>query len=414
MYPSEARLNNILNDAINNVEYFRTRVHRSETMTTTDLLNQFPILTKEEVKKHKDHLFSDRAKEKIKGVDLFSMNEFLIPESTSGSSGFPIIIYKSKLERFQLAIDLWAKRRLIDERVNQENMFCLIHLPHNQKKIIKDTRNLHPDAIQQVLNYLIENKPLLLHSTPSDLVKYAGYILDNNIDLKDWKPAFIESNSEVLTESDKELITTAFQSKVVNAYGSREVWSIAYECTEGLLHLSDNVHVEIASLDSDEILETDSDKYGEVVVTSLILREYPFIRYRMGDLAKLKTSNCSCGSKSQVIELHDARKINLIHQVESSNKIANGVSLFKGVLWDMLSKGYSGISRYKVIQSEPKLFEVYLVLEGELDQNFITNFSEFSKRRLEQDDVTILIKKVDNDHEIFNGKSYSFISKIKI
>lgn len=414
MNEKENKLYKILNHAINNVQYFRNRVSATSTMTAIELLNKFPILTKKEVNTYKDILFSDHALEKMRGIDPFSMKEFLIPESTSGSSGFPIVIYKTKIERFQLAVDLWSKRKLIDDRVNQNNMFCLIHLPHNQEKIIKDTRNLHPDAIQQVLDHLIRNKPLLLHSTPSDLIKYAEYIINNNVDLKDWKLAFIESNSEVLTESDRQLIENTFQTKVVNAYGSREVWSIGYECKAGVLHLSDNVHVEIVALDSNNILGVDHDEYGEVVITSLVLKEYPFIRYRMGDLAKLKTSTCCCGSKNHIIELHNARKINLIHQVESSNKITNGVSLFKGVLWDMLSKGYSGINRYKVIQSESKLFEVYIVFEGEISQNFTKDFSEFSKRRLEQDDITILIKKVDNDHEIFNGKSYSFISKIKI
>lgn len=413
MNEHENKLYAILKHAIDNVQYFRDRVSVISTMTAIELLNEFPIVTKKEVNTYKDILFSDQAREKMRGLDPFSMKEFLIPESTSGSSGFPIVIYKTKSERFQLAIDLWNKRKLIDDKVNQSNMFCLIHIPHNQEKIIKDTRNLHPDVIQQMLDHLIRSKPLLLHSTPSDLIKYAEYIINNNVDLQDWGLAFIESNSEVLTESDRELIANAFQTKVVNAYGSREVWSMAYECEAGVLHVSDNVHVEIAALDSDDILEVDHDEYGEVIITSLVLKEYPFIRYRMGDLAKLKTSNCSCGSKKHIIELHDARKINLIHQIESSNKIANGVSLFKGVLWDMLSKGYSGIDRYKIIQTDPKIFEAYLVLNGELDQNFITDFSEFSKRRLEQDDVTIVIKKVDYDHEIFNGKSYSFISKIK-
>lgn len=409
----EEKLKTLLEHVVGNVDYYKKFESLiSEDVSVYETLRKFPIITKKTINENKQSFFSDYARSLIDGKDLFSMNEYLIPESTSGSSGFPLICYKSRKERFELAVDLWKRRQMIDEYINQQDMFCLIHVHPSQNTIINDTRNLHPEAIQKVLQYLSDDlKPRLLHSTPSDLEKYADYILGNKMKLDEWQLSFIESNSELLTLEQKEKISAAFKVQVINSYGSREVWNIAYECPEGALHVSDNILVEIVDLHSDQILDIDSNEYGEVVVTNVVLHEYPFIRYRMGDIGALTTSNCPCGLKNHILILNEARKINMIHQVFNSGKIANGVSLFKGVVWDMLSCGYRGIERYKIIQTEPTLFNVYLVMDEAISENFSERFRSFAIKRLEHE-ATFAFHKVHNEDPIFAGKSYSFISKI--
>ena len=83
----------------------------------------------------------------------------------------------------------------------------------------------------------------------------------------------------------------AFGKKIISEYGSCESGLIAYECPEGgHMHIAmENVYVE----------EVD----GEIVITNLMFRSFPIIRYRLGDAIKLAPLDfkCQCGRSHPII-----------------------------------------------------------------------------------------------------------------
>ncbi len=406
----EKKLLRLIQDVTKYVPFYKPYQELGEQFSNPiDALMRLPITDKKMIHNNNDAFFSQR-------IARSKREELLITEVTTGSSGLPIMCYKTKEERLQLALSAWKQRKAIDNTVNQSSMFCLLHSHSSQKKIVEDTRNLNPGNISKVLHYLRDEfKPKIIHCSPSDIFEYARFIEVEEFQLFAWRLSFIETNSEILTPEQKQIISCMFQTRVINNYGCREAWNVAYECQEGKLHLSDEVYVEIMNMDTGEIMPPDSGEYGEVVITALPIKHFPFIRYKLGDIGRLSTESCACGLPNEVLELHEARKINLIHRLTSGNKLTNGVSLFKGVFTDLVAAGHSdivqSISQYKIIQTAPITFNVYLVLHTDLSERLTATFTHYSRKRIGEH-VVFHFHQVDSDNAVFKGKNYSFLSKV--
>jgi len=108
------------------------------------------------------------------------------------------------------------------------------------------------------------------------------------------RPRFILSSGEMLYPAMRATISEVFGCPVYNRYGAAEVGRVAAECKNGRLHVfSFNNHVEILNSDGSPTLPGD---VGRVVVTSLHNYAMPLIRYDIGDLARVSSGTCSCGS----------------------------------------------------------------------------------------------------------------------
>lgn len=100
--------------------------------------------------------------------------------------------------------------------------------------------------------------------------------------------------AETVFPAQRARIAEAFGAHVHSFYGAREVGWIASECPEhAALHLNtDGIH-----------LETDAD--GRLLVTDLVNRAMPLIRYAVGDRGRLADRPCPCGDPRPVLaELH--------------------------------------------------------------------------------------------------------------
>lgn len=101
----------------------------------------------------------------------------------------------------------------------------------------------------------------------------------------------IKGTSEKIYESYQTEVQKAFGRKIISEYGSAESGLIAFECPEGgHMHINmENVVVE--------------EENGEIIVTNLLSRSFPIIRYRLGDFVKLAPSDfkCSCGRAHPVV-----------------------------------------------------------------------------------------------------------------
>src|SRR5262249_61095657 len=91
--------------------------------------------------------------------------------------------------------------------------------------------------------------------------------------------------SEMLYDDQRGAIAQAFACPVANGYGARDAGFIAHECPSGGMHISaEDIVVEIVDANGTQLLPGQS---GEVVVTHLATGDFPFIRYRTGDIASL-------------------------------------------------------------------------------------------------------------------------------
>jgi phenylacetate-CoA ligase len=104
---------------------------------------------------------------------------------------------------------------------------------------------------------------------------------------------FIVSGSEVLTANMRHHIETGFGRPVYDTYASEEFSVLAWECpATGLYHVSDDGIVLEVLRDGRPVGPGET---GEAVVTGLLSRAMPFIRYRLGDEVTRGPEPCPCG-----------------------------------------------------------------------------------------------------------------------
>lgn len=105
------------------------------------------------------------------------------------------------------------------------------------------------------------------------------------------KVAFV--TSERLYDYQRDDISRVFACPVANGYGGRDAGFIAHQCPHGGMHITaEDIIVEIVDKNG---FPLPCGEAGEVVVTHLATGDFPFIRYRTGDVAVMSEKLCSCG-----------------------------------------------------------------------------------------------------------------------
>lgn len=115
-------------------------------------------------------------------------------------------------------------------------------------------------------------------------------------------------SAEYVPESSRELIARAWRCRVNEQYSMTETGYTGPVscCVPGAYHVWEaGLYYEIIDPDSGEVLP--EGEYGEVVVTTLLRRAMPLIRYRTGDRSRFVPGACACGSVLRRLERVQAR-----------------------------------------------------------------------------------------------------------
>ncbi len=201
---------------------------------------------------------------------------------------------------------------------------------------------------------LIERRrPVYFYGYVSMLAEFARFLERNGITLS-YRPTCVITTSEVLTDQDRELLTRIFRARVFNEYGCGELGTVAHECEQGRLHLSEeNMFVEV--FDGD--IPAPRGGAGELVVTELNNLATPLIRYRTGDFGIVASTPCPCGRTLRVLDEIHGRAYDFIRN-------RNG-QLFHGefmiYLFEDLRRRQVGIRQFQVVQRDLDTFLVRLV-----------------------------------------------------
>ena len=267
--------------------YDQAGVHPDQIRSTDDL-GMLPILSKEMV----------QSADPMQVVTLPPDTHWMI-EITSGSTGRPLSIYRT-----------WRDLYYIKAKVIRAFRQTGLRYYHRQAVLKSSTESVTgrhwfenlgilrkywlsvTDSPEHNLNELRRIRPQHLHGYPSGLAAIAQRLLDNGEILR---LPVICTGAEVLDEVTRCLIERAFHAQVFDFYGSREVGNIAWECpVHDGLHVNDDAI--ILELVDDRGAPVPEGAEGRVVVTWLDGRDWPFLRYDLGDRAirSLKGS-CPCG-----------------------------------------------------------------------------------------------------------------------
>ena len=295
----EERLAMILHRAVTDVPYYREQWARRRAAgdkASPELLANWPILTKEELRKTPRAFLADDCNPEV-----------MYYEHTSGTSGKPLHIWLSRetlREWFALfearsrrwygvnRKDRWAilGGQLVAPVERERPPFWVWNLGQNQ--LYLSAYHLAPENIAAYLEAIKKYEIRYLLGYPSGLYRLAQQVIENGLTAPHLE--VVIGNAEPLLAHQRPVIAAAFGCPVRETYGMAEIAAAASECEMGRLHIwPETGHIEIVSDTADEPVAV--GQAGRLIATGLINRDMPLVRYETGDRAGMGAGDCACG-----------------------------------------------------------------------------------------------------------------------
>jgi len=245
-------------------------------------------------------------------------------------------------------------------------------------------------------------RPTMLFGYPSSLSLIALHARQKNLDMSSLgiKVAFV--TSEKLYDEQRAVISEVFGCPVANGYGARDAGFIAHECPSGSLHVSaEDIIVETLRSDG---TPTAAGEAGEIVVTHLATADFPFVRYRTGDVGLLGSKRCVCGRGLPVLEEISGRTTDFV--VAHDGTVMHGLALIYTV------RDLPGVDRFRIEQVSIDQTVVTLVTGPAFARNAEERIVRDFKARLGQAVDVRIVQVVDIPNEP-SGKFRYVISHVK-
>ena len=340
----------------------------------------------------------------------------LIRLSTGGSSGEPLSFLVG-FERISHDVAAkWRATRWFDVDIGDPEVVVWgspIELSAQDRlrrwrdKLMRSTLLSAFDMTEANLDsYLVtirKKRPRMLFGYPYSMTHLAEHAQRRGVALDDLgiKAAFV--TSELLYPHQRETIAQVFGCAVANGYGGRDAGFIAHECPAGGMHITTE-DIIVETLD-EAGQPAKQGQPGEVTVTHLATRDYPFIRYRTGDIAVLDDRRCSCGRGLPMLrEIQGRTNDFLIASV--------GTSVPCGA-FTYLVRDIPGVESFKVVQESVALTRISLVTGVGFESASIQALSRGFQGRL-GDDVQIEVELVDSIPIEKSGKFRYISSRVSL
>ena len=311
----DERLARILARAASSVPYYRSywrRMRPAGKGPSPEILENWPILRKEAVR---ENPLAFLAEDRDAGR--------MFRNRTVGTTGRPLSIYATRdtLMRhyalFEARVrrwhgvsrsDPWAMLggQLVVARSRKRPPFWVHSKPLNQ--LYFSSYHLSSSSAPAYALALRRHAPSHLVTFPSSGAVLAAQCLEAGIALP---KLAVFCGSEMLLDSQREVLSRAFGSSARNTYGMVEMAAAASECAEGSLHVwPEEGLVEVLQDDSDAA--AGAGKSGRLIATGLVNEDMPLIRYDTGDRAMFSESSCRCGRCLPVLERVEGRSRDLV------------------------------------------------------------------------------------------------------
>lgn len=244
-------------------------------------------------------------------------------------------------------------------------------------------------------------RPKMLFGYPSALTHIARHAEKRGQSMNDLGIEVAFVTSERLYQDQRETIARVFGCPVANGYGGRDAGFIAHECPQGSMHITaEDVIVEIVGPD-DQLLPP--GVAGEVVVTHLATKEFPFIRYRTGDVAVLGCGSCACGRGLPILQEIQGRTTDFV--VAADGTVMHGLALVYVV------RDLPGVQAFKIVQETLGRTTVQLVTDSQFGAASQAEIVRGFQRRLGAS-VEIHVEQVDRIAPEKSGKFRYVVSRV--
>ncbi len=398
------RLRTFLQQAGERVPYYRDLFEQAgfspRDMNSIDELARLPCLSKGLIRENT---------ERLKAEGHAPLSRF----NTGGSSGEPLIFYLGKERVSHDVAAKWRATRWWGVDIGDPEIVVWgspIELGSQDRiRLIRDKLlrthllpafEMSKENLGNFVDEIRRIRPRMLFGYPSSIAMIAGHAEGSGIDMTDLgiRVAFV--TSEKLYDDQRERIERVFACPVANGYGGRDAGFIAHQCPEGGMHITaEDIVVEIVDADGSPV---ETGQAGEVVVTHMATSDFPFIRYRTGDVAVLDDEPCRCGRGLPLLREIQGRTTDFI--VREDGTVMHGLALIY-VLRDL-----AGIDSFQIVQESVGVLRILIVRNAEFTSRTEEEIIHGMRARLGED-TEVKLEFVDRINPEGSGK-YRYVKSL--
>lgn len=394
------KLKRLVSHAYHHVPFYRNQfrkinLHPKDIRTMDDLF-KIPIIDKDDFLNNPPSIFID---------DRITNYEKLTRISTSGSSGQILQFFvdqrynqlrKAQFLRPYITNGIGLMNRLLWFRGRPEKIQRL----HQKLGFLKDHQfysgldpGLQIDIMQQ-------KRPKVMRGYGSTFQLMASKILEERIPVH--SPRIIFTDSEMLSTYSRRRIESAFQTKIIDIYGTFETENIAYECRK---HNGYHVAIDCVIM---EFLKNGTPvkpgEEGEIVCTVLDNLTFPFIRYNLHDLGTSLDRPCTCGRTFPLMKSISGRTH---HYVTKKDGLKISSTSIVSHLWHL---GQS-IHEFQIIQKALDLFLILIVPTKFYSKKIEKEINHFMRKDFPY--ATVQIRLTNHIQREKSGKLLDFKTYLK-
>ena len=399
------RLRSFLTKIGKTVPYYREVFERNRIVPgdirSLEALRSLPFLTKAVIREQDERLLAD---------DHGPVTRY----NTGGSSGEPLTFYIGIERKSHDVAAKWRATRWWNVDIGDRELVVWgspIELgAQDRLRKFRDAVmrswllpafEMSAPNLDRYVEVIRATRPKMLFGYPSSLTLIAEHARMRGIGLANLGIEVAFVTAEQLYREQRNTIAAGFGCRVANGYGARDAGFIAHECPAGRLHISaEDVIVETVKPDGTLALPGQA---GEIVVTHMATHDFPFVRYRTGDVGVLSDAACDCGRTLPVLAEVQGRTTDFV--VARDGTIMHGLAL----IYTM--RELPGVAKFKIVQQSLDLTEVQVVgderLGGDLEARIVQGF----KARLGPD-VEISVRRVDDILPEASGKFRYVTSRV--
>ena len=279
-------------------------------------------LSRTELVRHTDDILTDRSLTRTRLYELLEKpgRHSHVVCASSGTTGEPVIVPFSRHEwcegyaYYLRGVSRWAPT-LLDMVSSARRVAGIVtcHPHHISTQLAAPSTSVpwgplivpagrpREELIDQIGTY----RPSMLTGYPSAIDLLARAQLAGELDIA---PRKVLTSGETLPVGFRERVRSAWQTDAFDVYGMTEAHVFAFECAEhNGMHIDEDVIV-LEVVDEQDLALPPGEPGAAVLVTGLLNRTLPIIRYRVGDRLRITEDPCPCGLPSARIVSVDGRQ----------------------------------------------------------------------------------------------------------
>lgn len=343
--------------------------------------------------------------------------------STTGSTGKPLWFAKNKFAHAMTWAMLKNRYRVNGINISKrQGRFWQIpkslklYYTEKLKDIIMNrsrftVEELNDSTFSKILKRMKKDKISYIYGYTNTIVAFAKYLKKNKIILSNICPEIRNCivTAEMLHSDDKKLISENLGVRVINEYGISEIGLAGFDTLDDDLVLSEEtIFYEILYMKNFTNLD---DGVGNLILTDLFNKAFPMIRYKVGDLGKIKSTESNDLFRKKFEKLY-GRENDIIRL--SNGRQLPGFSLIKPFDYFFEEKYEVNLGKVReFIFRQHNLDEFTLDIVSDYDINvYEENEIKNLFKTILKLDINLKINKVNSIESMRNGKMKQFYSLI--